>query len=112
MSLRGWPIFHSRYVPVSGGLAYLSYHRKLWHAPLGEEPFVTYERLTARVPARRFCVATTGVQRDSGSVHALPSLGDAPAYVACACNSLYRPDDVTAFVRRAQRIGDAALSSA
>jgi len=62
--------FADRYVPVFGGLAYLSYHGKLWHAPLGEEPFVTYETLTARVPALRFCVATTGVQRDSGSVHA------------------------------------------
>jgi len=42
-------------------------------------------------------------------VHALPSLGEAPAYLACACDSLYRPDDVAAFVRRAQRIGVAAL---
>lgn len=61
--------FADRYVPVFGGLAYLSYHGKLWHAPLGEEPYVTYEPLTGRVPALRFCVATTGVQRDSGSVH-------------------------------------------
>jgi galactokinase/mevalonate kinase-like predicted kinase len=62
--------FADRYVPLFGGVAYLSYHGKLWHAPLGEEPYVTYERLSDRVPALRFCVATTGVQRDSGSVHA------------------------------------------
>ena len=62
--------FADRYVPLFGDIAYLSYHGKLWHAPLGEEPFVTYERLGDRVPPLQFCVATTGVQRDSGSVHA------------------------------------------
>jgi galactokinase/mevalonate kinase-like predicted kinase len=61
--------FADRYVPVLGDVAYLSYHGKLWHAPLGEEPFVTYERLGAGA-ALRFVVATTGVERDSGSVHA------------------------------------------
>ena len=62
--------FADRYVPLFGDVAYLSYHGKLWHAPLGEEPFVTYERLGDRVPPLQFCVATTGVRRDSGSVHA------------------------------------------
>jgi D-glycero-alpha-D-manno-heptose-7-phosphate kinase len=62
--------FADRYVPLFGDVAYLNYHGKLWHAPLGEEPFVTYERLGDRVPLLQFCVATTGVQRDSGSVHA------------------------------------------
>jgi galactokinase/mevalonate kinase-like predicted kinase len=62
--------FADRYVPLFGGLAYLSYHGKLWHAPLGAEPFVTYERLGPYVPRLSFCVATTGVQRDSGAVHA------------------------------------------
>jgi len=62
--------YADRYVPLLGGIAYLSYHGKLWHAPLGEEPFVTYEPLAPRVPPLRFCVATTGVQRDSGEVHA------------------------------------------
>jgi hydroxymethylglutaryl-CoA reductase len=61
--------FADRYVPLFGGIAYLSYHGKLWHAPLGEEPLVTYERLGPYVPPLRFCVATTGVQRDSGAVH-------------------------------------------
>ncbi len=62
--------FADRYVPLFGGIAYLSYHGKLWHAPLGEEPFATYESLGRCVPPLRFCIATTGVQRDSGSVHA------------------------------------------
>ncbi len=62
--------FADRYVPLFGGLAYLNYHGKLWHAPLGEEPFATYERLDRFVPELRFCVATTGVRRDSGEVHA------------------------------------------
>lgn len=62
--------YADRYVPLFGGLAYLSYHGKLWHQPLCEEPYVTYERLDAFVPELRFCVATTGVKRDSGSVHA------------------------------------------
>lgn len=62
--------FADRYVPLFGDIAYLSYHGKLWHAPLGEEPFVTYERFGDQVPSLQFCIATTGVQRDSGSVHA------------------------------------------
>ena len=62
--------FADRYVPLFGDIAYLSYHGKLWHAALGEEPFVTYEPLGRWVAPLRFCVATTGVQRDSGSVHA------------------------------------------
>src|SRR5262245_39256146 len=62
--------YADRYAPLFGDLAYVSYHGKLWHAALGEEPFATYEKLGAHVPALRFVVATTGVQRDSGSVHA------------------------------------------
>jgi len=62
--------FADRYVPLLGDIAYLNYHGKLWHAPLGEEPYVTYEKLGERVPAIQFCVATTGVRRDSGAVHA------------------------------------------
>jgi galactokinase/mevalonate kinase-like predicted kinase len=62
--------YADRYAPVFGGIAYLSYHGKLWHDELGEEPFVTYEKLGDRVPPLRFCVATTGIRRDSGAVHA------------------------------------------
>jgi galactokinase/mevalonate kinase-like predicted kinase len=61
--------FADRYVPLFGGLAYLSYRGKLHHRALGEEPFVAYERLDARVPTLTFVVATTGVVRDSGDVH-------------------------------------------
>jgi len=62
--------FADRYAPLFGGIAYLSYHGKLWHQPLGEEPYAAYERLDSYAPALRLCVATTGVRRDSGSVHA------------------------------------------
>jgi galactokinase/mevalonate kinase-like predicted kinase len=62
--------FADRYAPLFGDVAYLGYHGKLWHAPLGEEPFVTYEKLGDYCPPLSFCVATTGVQRDSGAVHA------------------------------------------
>jgi galactokinase/mevalonate kinase-like predicted kinase len=62
--------FADRYAPLFGDIAYLSYHGKLWHAPLAEEPFVTYEKLGDYLPALELCVATTGVQRHSGSVHA------------------------------------------
>lgn len=40
---------------------------------------------------------------------ALSALGRVPAYLACACDSLYRPDDLAAFVRRGRRGGDDAL---
>ncbi len=62
--------FADRYVPLFGGIAYLSYHGKLWHAPVGEEPFATYEPLGRWAPPLRFCIATSGVQRNSGSMHA------------------------------------------
>ena len=62
--------YADRYAPLFGDLAYVAYHGKLWHAPLGEEPYATYEKLGAFIPPLAFVVATTGVQRDSGSVHA------------------------------------------
>lgn len=62
--------FADRYVPLFGDIAYLGYHGKLWHAPLGEEPYVTYEKLGPYLEPLRFVVATTGVERNSGSVHA------------------------------------------
>jgi galactokinase/mevalonate kinase-like predicted kinase len=62
--------FADRYVPLFGDLAYVNYHGKLWHAPLGEEPFATYEKLGGQVPPITFVVAATGIARHSGSVHA------------------------------------------
>jgi galactokinase/mevalonate kinase-like predicted kinase len=61
--------YADRYAPLFGDVAYIAYHGKLWHAPLGEEPYATYEKLGALAPPLRFVVATSGVQRDSGSVH-------------------------------------------
>ena len=62
--------YADRYAPLFGDLAYVAYHGKLWHAPLGEEPYATYEKLGALAPPLSFVVATTGVQRHSGAVHA------------------------------------------
>ncbi|MDX2170592.1 MAG: hypothetical protein SF182_26200 [Deltaproteobacteria bacterium] len=62
--------FADRYAPLFGDLAYIAYHGKLWHAPLGEEPYATYEKLGAQAPPLAFVVATTGVARNSGDVHA------------------------------------------
>jgi len=62
--------FADRYAPLFGDLAYVACHGKLHHAPLGEEPYATYEKLGALAPPLAFVVATSGVQRHSGSVHA------------------------------------------
>ena len=53
--------YADRYAPLFGDLAYIAYHGKLWHAPLGEEPYATYEKLGALAPPLSFVVATTGV---------------------------------------------------
>ncbi len=61
--------FADRYVPLFGGIAYLDYRGKLHHKPLGQEPYVTYERLDAYVDDLPLVLASTGVIRDSGDVH-------------------------------------------
>ena len=85
--------YADRYVPLFGGLAYMDYRGKLYQKPIGEEPFVTYERLDPWVPdgstergsaeahpkpSRRslakvlpLVIAFTGVVRDSGDVHSV-----------------------------------------
>ena len=61
--------FADRYVPLFGGLAYLDYRGKLFHRPIGEEPYVTYEKLDTWIDEFPLVIAHTGVQRDSGDVH-------------------------------------------
>ena len=63
--------YADRYVPLFGGLAYLDYRGKLHQKPIGEEPFVTYERLDAWVSDLPLVVAFTGVLRESGDVHSV-----------------------------------------
>jgi len=63
--------YADRYVPLFGGLAYLDYRGKLHQKPIGQEPFVTYERLDAWVPDLPLVVAFTGVARESGDVHSV-----------------------------------------
>lgn len=61
--------FADRYVPLFGGIAYLDYRGKLHHQPLGQEPYVTYERLDAWVDDVPLVAISTGIARDSGDVH-------------------------------------------
>jgi galactokinase/mevalonate kinase-like predicted kinase len=63
--------YADRYVPLFGGLAYLDYRGKLHQKPIGQEPFVTYERLDAWVSDLPLVVAFTGVMRESGDVHSV-----------------------------------------
>ena len=61
--------YADRYVPLFGGLAYLDYRGKVYQKPVGDEPFVTYERLDTWVSDLPLVIAFTGVVRDSGDVH-------------------------------------------
>lgn len=61
--------FADRYVPLFGGIAYLDYRGKLHHREIGQEPYVTYERLDAWVDDLPLVVISTGIERDSGDVH-------------------------------------------
>ncbi|MFQ6058044.1 MAG: hypothetical protein ACE5MB_04075 [Anaerolineae bacterium] len=61
--------FSDRYVPLFGGLAYLDYRGKLHHKLIGQEPYVTYERLDGYVEDLPLVIAYTGVIRDSGDIH-------------------------------------------
>ena len=61
--------YADRYVPLFGGLAYLDYRGKLHQKPLGEEPYVTYERLDRWCKDLALVVAFTGLEHDSGDVH-------------------------------------------
>ncbi len=63
--------FADRYVPQLGGLAYLDYRGKLFHKNIFDEPFATYERLDAPTEDMKFIVVSSGVVRESGSVHSV-----------------------------------------
>ncbi len=63
--------FSDRYVTQMGGLAYLDYRGKLFHKNIFEEPFATFERLDAPIDEMVFIVASSGVVRESGSVHSI-----------------------------------------
>jgi glucuronokinase len=61
--------FADRYVPLFGGLAYIDYHGKLEHKPIGDEPYATYERLDHHVGSLPLIGIVTGVRHESGDVH-------------------------------------------
>ncbi len=57
------------YAPLFGGLVYVDFRGKLAHAPEGEAPFATVERLDALVPELPLVVLWSGLQHRSGDVH-------------------------------------------
>jgi galactokinase/mevalonate kinase-like predicted kinase len=61
--------FADRYVPLFGGLAYLDFRGKLDHVRIGDEPYVSYERLDRLVDTLPLILVVTGVRHDSGDVH-------------------------------------------
>ena len=63
--------FSDRYVTQMGGLAYVDYRGKLFHKNIFDEPFATYERLNVPTKEMRFIVVSSGVVRESGSVHSV-----------------------------------------
>jgi galactokinase/mevalonate kinase-like predicted kinase len=62
--------FADRYVPLFGGLAYIDYRGKLHHKEICQEPFATYERLEDRAPNLPLVAVSTGIEHESGDVHA------------------------------------------
>jgi galactokinase len=61
--------FADRYVPLFGGISYLDYRGKLHHESIGNEPYVTYERLDPWIDDLPLIAVSTGIERDSGDVH-------------------------------------------
>ena len=61
--------YADRYVPVFGDIGYVDFRGKVFHKPLKEEPYATYEKLGDYVEDLPLIIATTGVVRDSGDVH-------------------------------------------
>ena len=61
--------FADRYVPLFGGIAYLDYRGKIHQKEIKQEPYVTYERLDKFVDKLPLAAISTGIQRDSGTVH-------------------------------------------
>jgi len=61
--------FADRYVPLFGDIAYIDYRGKLFHRPIKEEPYCTYERLGRWVDDFPLVMCSTGVRHDSGDVH-------------------------------------------
>lgn len=62
--------FADRYVPIFGGIAYMDYRGKLYQREIKQEPYVTYERIDEWIDKLPLVVITTGIQHDSGEVHA------------------------------------------
>jgi len=61
--------FADRYVPLFGDIAYIDYRGKLFHHPVKDEPYCTYEKLGDWVDTFPLVMCSTGVRHHSGDVH-------------------------------------------
>jgi galactokinase len=96
--------FADRYVPLFGGLGYLDFRGKLFQRSLGEEPYVTYERLDAWADQLSLVAVSTGLVRDSGDVH-----GPMRArYLEQHAAWLAAPEDTPPMLRYMQGVWEAA----
>jgi len=62
--------YADRYVPLFGGIAYIDYRGKLDQLEIHHEPYATYEKLDKWVDQLPFVAISSGIQRDSGDIHA------------------------------------------
>lgn len=62
--------FADRYAPLFGGLLYIDYRGKLFHKPIKDEPLATIEPLSEYINRLSLIAVTTGLQHNSGDVHA------------------------------------------
>ena len=61
--------FSDRYVPLFGDIAYIDYRGKLFHLPLKEEPYCTYEKLGPYTEHPPLVVVFSGLEHKSQDVH-------------------------------------------
>ena len=61
--------FSDRYVPLLGDIAYIDYRGKLFHLPIKQEPYCTYEKLGAYTEHPPLVVVFSGLEHSSADVH-------------------------------------------
>lgn len=61
--------FADRYVPLFGDIAYIDYRGKVFHKPINDEPYCTYEKLGDFVDHPPLVIAYLGIEHNSGDVH-------------------------------------------
>ena len=61
--------FADRYVPLFGDIVYIDYRGKVYHKPVNEEPYCTYEKLGDLVDHPPLVIVFPGIEHNSGDVH-------------------------------------------